>query len=140
MAHDGDMFGEAFGDILGGQDDDLGLPDDGSGGGGDAPLDLGVGDGLDDSLDVPDGDLGMGILPGLGPGVDVTEDRTDHFNLETGQFHDPETGLFEPGGPPPEYGQSTNRYRAADGQFKSRPADHYDESLEVALDSLEPRG
>lgn len=70
----------------------------------------------------------------------ITPDRTDHFDLETGQFRDPETGTFEPGGPPPDYDAAADRFRAVDGQFKSRTADHFDEPAEVRLDSLDPMG
>lgn len=73
-------------------------------------------------------------------GADISMDRTDQFELSTGQFRDAQTGRFEPGGPPPDYGTDANRFRGATGRFKDRPADHYDEPAEVAFDSLEPKG
>ena len=76
-----------------------------------------------------------------GAGMDITPDRTDHFSLATGQFRDPATGEFEPGGAPPDADLTVDRYRSdVTGQFKSRPADHFDEPAEVRLDSLEPEG
>lgn len=70
----------------------------------------------------------------------VTPNRTDHFELETGQFRAPDSGRFEPGGPPPDFDQEVRRYRADSGRFKTRPADHFDEPAEVRQRSLEPRG
>ena len=97
-------------------------------------------DGVDGFLD-DDGDmggLGMSDPPALN--TSITPDRTGNFGLKTGQFRAPETGAFEPGGPPPDYDPTADRFRAKSGEFKDRPADHFDEPAEVRLDSLEPRG
>lgn len=47
---------------------------------------------------------------------DVTPNREDNFELDTGRFRDPDSGEFEPGSPPPDLDE------------------------EVRLDSLEPEG
>lgn len=70
----------------------------------------------------------------------VTDNREDQFNRESGRFHDPSSGEFEPGSPPPDLDKSTDRYRGKNGQFKSSPDDLYDEPAEVKRDSLEPQG
>lgn len=67
---------------------------------------------------------------------DITEDREEFFEIETGQFRDPDTGEFEDGGPPPDYDGEANRYRGADGEFKTRSADLFDEEEEVLFDDL----
>lgn len=72
--------------------------------------------------------------------LDITENREEHFNRESGRFHDPDTGEFEEGGPPPDLDEEVDRYRAEDGKFKSRSADLFDEYEEVIKDSLEPEG
>jgi hypothetical protein len=46
--------------------------------------------------------------------------------------------MFEPGNPPPDLDTGVDRYRAKNGQFKSRPSDLYDEPDEVLKDSLDP--
>ncbi len=37
------------------------------------------------------------------------KNREDHFEIETNQFRDPDTGEFEEGGPPPDYSEEANR-------------------------------
>jgi len=71
---------------------------------------------------------------------DHWENREEHFEIETGQFRDPDTGEFEEGGPPPDYSEEANRYRAEDGEFKERSADLYDERAEVVFDDLDFEG
>lgn len=109
----------------------------------------------------PDGDLGLDTSPQVGVGARadldlslssgadsapsgglgrVTENREGNFDVESGRFHDPESGRFESGSPPPEWDGRGRRYRAENGQWKDRPADHFDERAEVNEDSLEPRG
>lgn len=73
-------------------------------------------------------------------GTRVSDNREDAFDRESGRFHDPETGRFEPGGAPPDLDGSVDRYRAEDGSFKESPQDLYDERAEVMADSLQPRG
>jgi hypothetical protein len=106
--------------------------------------------GLDDPTDPPaflgppTGDpppfMGGDSAPSVGFGTGRRSGREDHFELETGQFRDPATGRFEPGGPPPDYDPGSDRYRAADGRFKPRSADLFDEPAEVRLDQLYPEG
>lgn len=85
-------------------------------------------------------DMSLSEAVGNGFGSRVTPNRTDNFELATGQFRGAD-GAFEPGGPPPDFSQSADRFRSVEtGQFKDRPADHYDEPAEVLFDSLEPRG
>ena len=69
----------------------------------------------------------------------VSENREDAFELDTGRFRD-EDGEFETGSPPPDYDGDVDRYRAADGRFKSRSSDLFDESMEAMSESLEPDG
>lgn len=72
--------------------------------------------------------------------LDITENREPFFNRGSGRFHDPDTGLFEAGSPPPDLDTSVDRFRAEDGQFKSRSTDLFDELEEVEQDSLDPFG
>lgn len=71
---------------------------------------------------------------------DVTPNREDDFELDTGRFRDPDSGEFEPGSAPPDLDEDVDRYRAEDGQFKDSADDLYDEPEEVSIDSLEPEG
>lgn len=95
---------------------------------------------IDGEREMMRADDGLGL--GLGSsGPDVTPNRTAHFSLETGQFRDPDTGTFEPGGAPPDADLRVDRYRSTvSGQFKDSPADHFDEPAEVRTHSLEPQG
>jgi hypothetical protein len=70
----------------------------------------------------------------------VTPHRESNFNRASGRFHDPDTGAFEIGGPPPDLDPSVDRYRAKDGRFKKRAADLYDEPDEARMGELWPRG
>lgn len=70
----------------------------------------------------------------------ITENREGMFELDTGRFRDPQSGEFEPGGPPPDFDDGVDRFRAADGQFKDRSADLFDEKEEVRTGSLDPMG
>lgn len=91
--------------------------------------------------DMVGGDLLGGSGGGGESGSDrVTENREGFFELGTGRFRDPSNGEFEPGSPPPDYGNRSNRYRAKNGQYKTRSADLYDEPEEVRLDALWPEG
>lgn len=94
----------------------------------------------DDTL--PEGDDALDGLGDLSPGggAGVTPNRERHFNRGSGRFHDPATGEFEPGSPPPDLDPPADRYRAVDGRFKKSSADLFDEEDEVLLDSLEPEG
>lgn len=106
----------------------------------------------DDPLDArfpdePDPFPGLSLMPeedGMGmPGKmddGITSNRERHFNKRSGRFHDPDTGMFEDGAPPPDLDASVDRYRAKDGRFKKRSTDLFDEPEEVALESLEPEG
>ena len=72
--------------------------------------------------------------------LEITENREGNFDIESGRFHNPETGQFEEGSPPPDLDEEVDRFRAKDGKFKSSSADLYDEYEEVIKDSLEPEG
>lgn len=108
------------------------------------------GDAFDGADSFVDGERGMMTADdgpalmldeGGGGGLNVTPNRTDHFSLATGQFRDPATGEFEPGGAPPDADLRVDRYRSSvTGRFKESPADHFDEPAEVRLGSLEPKG
>lgn len=93
-----------------------------------------------DLLGDSDDDMGFGEELSGGELEDVSENRESDFNIESGRFHDDETGEFEPGSPPPDLGTSVDRYRAEDGKFKGRSKDLFDEPEEVRLGSLEPEG
>lgn len=91
--------------------------------------------------------LGLGLdddLPAEGRGSrrksDITKNREGNFSRESARFHDPDTGEFEAGSPPPDLDTDVDRYRAVDGKFKSRSADLFDEPEEVRLGSLDPEG
>lgn len=71
---------------------------------------------------------------------DLDDNREDHFEIDTGQFRDPESGEFESGGAPPDYDADTDRFRAENGEFKDRSTDLFDEVEEVRQDSLDPMG
>lgn len=81
-------------------------------------------------------------MPGFGGGGGhrVSKNREPHFNKKTGRFHNPETGEFEPGSPPPDLDPRADRYRAKNGRFKKRSADLYDEREEERQHELWPRG
>lgn len=85
-------------------------------------------------------DLGMPFGINRNQDGRVTDNREEHFNTQSGQFHNPHTGRFEPGGPPPDYDSRTDRYRAKNGQFKKRSSDLYDEREEERRNRLWPRG
>ena len=70
----------------------------------------------------------------------VSRNREDNFDIGSGRVHDPRSGEFEPGSPPPDLDTGVDRYRRSDGRFKSRSTDLYDEPAEVLFDSLWPRG
>lgn len=65
----------------------------------------------------------------------VSKNREGMFDLSAGRFRD-DMGMFEPGSPPPDYDDVTDRYRAVDGKFKKRSRDLYDEKDEVRFDDL----
>ena len=112
----------------------------------DTALDTSFGMDMDPDLDRGGLDVSLADAMGADGGTDmslglrVSPNRTDSFDLSTGQFRGPD-GAFEPGGPPPDFSESANRFRSFEtGQFKDRPADHFDEPAEVLQDSLDPRG
>lgn len=70
----------------------------------------------------------------------ITDNREHLFELDTGRFRNDETGMFEPGGAPPDLDETVDRFRAEDGRFKDRAADLFDEEAEVMQDSLDPMG
>lgn len=94
-------------------------------------------------LGLPDLGLGRDGMPRPGKSSDgggITPNRESNFNKRSGRFHDPGTGKFEEGSPPPDLDPGADRYRGKNGRFKKASADLYDEEEEVLLDSLDPEG
>lgn len=99
------------------------------------------GESLFDTLDsLANDDRTFGESGGEFGGGQIRDNREEDFSLSTGRFRNPQTGEFERGGSPPDYGSEANRYRAENGQFKSRSADLYDEPAEVRFDDLGRQG
>lgn len=100
------------------------------------------------TADAAFGDLGMDLdaidemfdSGGDSRGRGVSANRESNFERETGRFRDPEHGVFEEGSPPPDLDRGVDRFRAADGRFKDRSADLFDEPLEASEDDLSFEG
>jgi len=82
----------------------------------------------------------MGMMGGGGNTSDIRPNREADFNKLSGRFHDPVSGEFEAGRPPPDLDPAARRYRAKDGRFKKSSSDLYDEAEEVRQNSLDPLG
>ena len=108
---------------------------------GEATMNEKQGESLFDTLDsLANDDRTFGESGGEFGRGEIRDNREGDFSLSTGRFRNPETGEFEDGSSPPDYDSEANRYRAENGQFKSRSADLYDERAEVRFDDLGRQG